>query len=48
MTIYDARNATITPASAAVLGATGIRMQVLPAGSTFDPKTGVAVLGKGK
>lgn len=42
--IYDARESAITPASAHVLGATGMRMHVLPAGSTFDVKTGKATL----
>ena len=41
--IYDARRSVIT-ANQATLGATGITMHVLPAGSTFDPKTGVATL----
>jgi cyanophycinase len=44
VTIYDARRATITPASAATLGATDIRMHVLPAGAEFDPATGQAKL----
>lgn len=44
VTIYDARHAAITPASAATLGATGIEMHVLPAGAEFDPKTGRAKL----
>lgn len=44
-TIYDARKAAITPATSA-LGASGMTMHVLPAGSTFDPKTGVAHLPK--
>jgi cyanophycinase len=44
VTIYDARHATITPPSAATLGATDIRMHVLPAGAEFDPKTGRARL----
>jgi cyanophycinase len=44
VTIYDARHATITPASAATLGATDIRMHVLPAGAEFDPTTGQAKL----
>lgn len=35
--IYDARHATITPPGDGALGATGIEMHVLPAGSTFDP-----------
>jgi cyanophycinase len=42
--IYDARSSAITPASSHVLGATGLRMHVLPAGSTFDVKTGKATL----
>jgi cyanophycinase len=42
--IYDARQAVVSPAGQ-VLGASGLRMHVLPAGSTFDPRTGVAVLG---
>jgi cyanophycinase len=44
VTIYDARNAVTTPANAATLGATDIRMHVLPAGAEFDPKTGRARL----
>jgi cyanophycinase len=42
--VYDARQARITPPSAAPLGATGVKLQVLPAGSTYDLKTGVAIL----
>lgn len=42
--IYDARPAAVTPAGQ-VLGASGVRMHVLPAGSTFDPRTGTSVLG---
>ena len=42
--IYDARSGEVTPASSHVLGATNLRMHVLPAGSTFDPKTGKATL----
>jgi cyanophycinase len=42
--IYDARHAKVTPSRADALGATDIRMHVLPAGSTYDPKTGVATL----
>jgi cyanophycinase len=42
--IYDARNSTVTSPSAHALGATGMRMHVLPAGSTFDVKTGKATL----
>lgn len=42
--IVDARDATRTSAAASVLGATGVRMHVLPGGATFDPKTGKATL----
>ncbi len=42
--IYDARRATITKKDAPALGATDIRMHVLPAGATFDPRTGTARL----
>src|SRR5581483_11523244 len=42
--IYDARHAHITGGDSPVLGATDVRMHVLPAGSTFDPATGVARL----
>lgn len=42
--VYDARSATITPPGASTLGATGIVMHVLPAGSSFDPRSGKAVL----
>jgi cyanophycinase len=42
--IYDARNASITAPAAPTLGATGIVMHVLPAGSSFDPGTGNAKL----
>jgi cyanophycinase len=44
--IYDARRAKISSTSGA-LGATEIRMHVLPAGSTYDPTTGVATLPPG-
>ncbi len=44
-TIYDARRATITPAGK-TLGASDIRMHVLPPGSTFDLATGSATLPK--
>ncbi|MEP6620985.1 MAG: cyanophycinase [bacterium] len=41
--VYDARRASITnPGS--TLGASGMQMHVLPAGSRFDPATGVATL----
>ncbi|HTY41945.1 MAG TPA: cyanophycinase [Thermoanaerobaculia bacterium] len=42
--VYDARQAQITPASSATLGTTGVRLSVLPAGSTYDLATGVATL----
>ena len=42
--VYDARQARITPPSAAPLGATGVKLQVLPAGSTYELKTGAATL----
>ncbi|WP_396207836.1 cyanophycinase [Gemmatimonas sp.] len=42
--IVDAREAQRTADSAAVLGASGARMHLLPAGSTYDPKAGVARL----
>lgn len=42
--IIDARNATVTPVAAPVLGGTGMRVSILPAGSTFDPRTGTATL----
>jgi len=45
--VFDARNATITPAGAPRLGASGMRVSVLPAGSTFDPRTGKATLPQG-
>lgn len=41
--IYDARKSVITTAGTA-LGASGMTMHVLPAGSRFDPTTGVATL----
>ncbi|HEU4585824.1 MAG TPA: cyanophycinase [Gemmatimonadaceae bacterium] len=42
--VYDARGAAITGAAAPTLGAAGIVMHVLPAGSSFDPRTGKAAL----
>ncbi|HEY2377644.1 MAG TPA: cyanophycinase [Gemmatimonadaceae bacterium] len=42
--VYDARHAVVTSASAPILGAADIQMHVLPAGSTFDPRTGAADL----
>lgn len=44
--VYDARTASVTPPSARVLGAAGVRMHVLGPGSVYDPRTGrVEVLG---
>lgn len=42
--VFDARGARVTPPSASVLGAEGVRLHVLPAGSRFDPRTGRARL----
>jgi cyanophycinase len=42
--IFDARHASITPDSAHTLGAVGIQLSVLPAGSRYDPATGRATL----
>lgn len=44
--VYDARKAAITPASSPVLGASGVQLHVLPAGSTFDPRTANASIGR--
>lgn len=41
--VYDARKATITPVGT-TLGARGITMHILPAGSRYDPRSGVATL----
>ena len=42
--ILDARRSRITSASAPVLGATDVKLSLLPAGSTYDPRTGEASL----
>jgi cyanophycinase len=42
--IYDARHATITPPAAKTLGASGLTVSVLPAGSHYDPANGRATL----
>jgi cyanophycinase len=42
--VYDARSATVTPAGPYRLGVADLRLHVLPAGSSFDPRTGTAVL----
>jgi cyanophycinase len=41
--VYDAREASVTSPPAR-LGAAGVRVHLLPAGSTFDPATGRATL----
>jgi cyanophycinase len=38
--IYDARRAHVTEGKEPLLGATGLRVHVLPAGAVFDPRTG--------
>ena len=38
--ILDARRARTTSAQAPVLGATDVKLTLLPAGSTYDPRTG--------
>ena len=43
--VYDARGARITPAG--VLGASGLRLHVLPPGSVYNPRSGAATLGAG-
>ena len=42
--VYDARQATITAPAAKPLGGTGMRIDVLPSGSRYDPRTGRAQL----
>jgi cyanophycinase len=42
--VYDARHARVTPAGAPLLGASDLRMQLLPSGSTYDPAKGRATL----
>jgi cyanophycinase len=42
--VYDARRARITPPGASRLGALDLKVQVLPAGSMYDPKSGKATL----
>lgn len=38
--IYDARKARVTARGRPLLGATGLRVHLLPAGSVYDPRTG--------
>ncbi|HKT07413.1 MAG TPA: cyanophycinase [Gemmatimonadaceae bacterium] len=42
--VIDARDARVTGAGAPRLGASGIHLSLLPAGSTYDPRTGRATL----
>jgi cyanophycinase len=42
--VYDARHATVTAPGAPLLGATEIRVHLLPAGSVYDPAAGRAGL----
>ena len=42
--IYDARHAHVTDPRRPILGATGLRVHVLPPGSVFDPSTGAGDL----
>ena len=42
--VYDARRATVSAPGAPILGATDVRMHVLPSGSSFDPAAGAARL----
>ena len=42
--VFDARNSRVTSTGAPVLGGTDMRVSVLPAGSTYDPKSGRATL----
>ncbi|MEO7102690.1 MAG: cyanophycinase [Gemmatimonadaceae bacterium] len=45
--VFDARHAAVTPRDAPLLGAFGMNVSVLPAGSTFDPRSGKATLPSG-
>lgn len=42
--IYDARAAAITPGTAPLLGASGIRLALVPAGGSYDPRRGTVRL----
>jgi len=44
--VFDARKAAITPVGAPALGAADVKLSVLPAGSTYDPRTGKVTLPK--
>jgi cyanophycinase len=42
--VYDARQAKITVAAAPILGATGVKLSVVPAGGAYNWKTGAVTL----
>jgi len=42
--VVDARQASVTPAGKGALGAAGVKLSVLPAGSTYEPATGRSTL----
>jgi hypothetical protein len=42
--VLDARHSRVTQSQAGSLGAVGIRVSLLPSGSTYDPRTGEATL----
>jgi cyanophycinase len=44
--VFDARRAAITPVGAPALGAAEVKLSVLPAGSTYDPRMGKVTLPK--
>ena len=44
--VYDARKAQVTPDGRRVLGASELRVHVLPTGSTYNPMTGRATLAR--
>ena len=42
--VYDAREATVSHRDADVLGAAGIKLHILPPGSTYDPRSGTVTI----
>ena len=42
--VFDARKAALTKASSGPLGASDVRLSVLPSGSAYDPRTGASRL----
>lgn len=42
--VYDARQATVSARDAEVLGAAGIKLHILPPGSTYDPRSGTVTI----